>query len=249
MSANNEICQEVQETHAAEAEAEQASLIKSLRESDSGAEIVDKDEIERVGKPEEMASYWKSQGQTPDCGVVSQEMVLDAAGQPIDRETLKNIGENTDRFTGKPIEGGNSQDRAAYVRGEGTYRIGYAFEEAGVGYKERPPIPQENLMDPELAAQERTDATNYLKNELQEGKGVITAVDSNILWGEYNPDSGHAVWVTGADFGSSGELKTVYINDSGNPNGRMSAYDGQTFLDAWEPQGYNTASTRVELWR
>ena len=66
-----------------------------------------------------------------------------------------------------------------------------------------------------------------LAQAVAEGKGVITAHDVSVLWGEPNKGA-HAVVVTGVEYDEDGRPKTVIYNDSGQ--GQCSArLDAGTF--------------------
>lgn len=79
-----------------------------------------------------------------------------------------------------------------------------------------------------------------LQRDLEAGKKVIVAIDSDEIWyGEnddlFTPGDGpnHAVEVIGVDH-SDPDNPMVILNDSGNPNGCGEMVPLDTFLDAWE---------------
>jgi uncharacterized Zn-binding protein involved in type VI secretion len=47
------------------------------------------------------------------------------------------------------------------------------------------------------------------------GQGTIANLDPAILWGSGTPGGGHAVTVTGVEYDDAGNVKNVYINDTG----------------------------------
>ncbi len=63
---------------------------------------------------------------------------------------------------------------------------------------------------------ERQDMSN-IQQAVAERRGVITSHDAGILWNDPNYNgAGHAVNVTGLEYGSDGHLRNVIINDTGN---------------------------------
>jgi hypothetical protein len=70
-------------------------------------------------------------------------------------------------------------------------------------------------------------------------------LDANEIWDpiyDYfgNPleqeDGGHAVWVTGIDYGWDGSI-SIILNDSGTPNGMASVIAYADFMNAWQDYG------------
>ena len=81
-----------------------------------------------------------------------------------------------------------------------------------------------------------------IANALEKGDRVIVALDANEIWSPLRdadgipieqPNGGHAVWVTGIDPQADGSVKII-LNDSGHPDGKMTAIDAVDFLNAWE---------------
>jgi hypothetical protein len=83
-----------------------------------------------------------------------------------------------------------------------------------------------------------------IADALERGDKVIVPLNAQEIWeplrdpdtGEVVPQPGpygHAVVVTGIDQNADGSF-TVILNDSGTPNGQMSAVALEDFLEAWE---------------
>ncbi len=184
------------------------------------------DVSDSVGDPEKLAVYWQQQETNFDCGIMSQKTAMDAYGKDIPAESLREMGERMNP------PGYNRNPETPDMNGTSADQIGFGFEAAGVGRT------IETWETPE-------DAQLALHNELAQRHAVITAVDAGTLWND--PEAGgHALWVTGAAY-SQGELKTVYANDTGRPDGAAKSYDGPTFIAAWEKYNYRMASTTEPL--
>lgn len=83
-----------------------------------------------------------------------------------------------------------------------------------------------------------------MANELDQGHGVVVAVDCLPLWGQWG---GHALWVTGMEVGEDGTPVSVICNDSGRPDGQEIAYPYEDFKMAWESYGNVMVATQDKL--
>ncbi len=83
-----------------------------------------------------------------------------------------------------------------------------------------------------------------LKNELAQGNDVIVGVDA----GDFYQDpalinsGGHAVWVTGLEVDTDGDISNVIVNDSNAPEPQV--HDVQTFQNAWDGADRLMVATR-----
>ena len=90
------------------------------------------------------------------------------------------------------------------------------------------------------ASMEYGTGIDSLVGYLEEGRGVVLAVDSGEIWyGEETEDDAadHAVVVTGVDV----ERGVVIVSDPGDPEGNAKEYPIEQFEDAWEDSGYAAA--------
>lgn len=69
-----------------------------------------------------------------------------------------------------------------------------------------------------------------LSDAINDGKGVIVAVEAGTLWQAGQPLGGHAVVVTGGTFAPDGRLDTVTVNDTGT--GQHHQLPASQLLDA-----------------
>jgi hypothetical protein len=69
--------------------------------------------------------------------------------------------------------------------------------------------------------------------ELEQGHGVLVAVDTGRIWDDPEP-GGHALVVTGIHVGPDGVPTEVICNDSGRPDGKVIAYSFEDFKASWE---------------
>jgi hypothetical protein len=83
-----------------------------------------------------------------------------------------------------------------------------------------------------------------LAYELEQGHGVVVAVDTLPIWGE---EAGHALWVTGIEVGPDGKPTSVICNDSGREDGRRIAYPYENFMQAWNMYGNIAVATKNQL--
>lgn len=79
-----------------------------------------------------------------------------------------------------------------------------------------------------------------MAGELEQGHGVVAAVDCLPIWGE---PGGHALWVTGIDVGSDGVPVSVTCNDLGRQDGEALSYPFEDFKDAWASFGNTMVAT------
>jgi hypothetical protein len=79
-----------------------------------------------------------------------------------------------------------------------------------------------------------------LANVLSMGKGIVTAVDCEPLWGE---PGGHALWVTGLEVNQDGIPESVVCNDSGRPDGQAIMYPYDNFMQAWGAYNHMMVAT------
>lgn len=87
-----------------------------------------------------------------------------------------------------------------------------------------------------VPAEQEAGDTSSLLGWLEEGRGVMVAVDSGELWyGEQaeGDAADHAVLVTGVDT----ERGVVYLSDPGHPDGDAVEYPLSQFEDAWADSG------------
>lgn len=151
-----------------------------------------------------------------------------------------------------------SLDDASYISAShGWYQPGEGTQPDEIG----------NLMDlagiPNHAVQGAT--MDQLAMELQNGNGVIVAVNADELWDEgiwndikqffldafgldtsdFNP-ADHAVVVTGIDV-SDPDHPMAIINDSGVPNGAAVRYPLDQFTDAWQNSGFFYTATDMPI--
>ena len=102
-------------------------------------------------------------------------------------------------------------------------------------------------------------SVEQLVAELQQGHGVIVAVNSSELWDQgilndldnffldvFGKDNevaaDHAVVITGIDM-SDPDHPMAILNDSGTPNGAAVRYPLDQFVDAWENSGFYYTAT------
>lgn len=170
---------------------------------------------EIIGSPESDAQYWHQQQYDDSCAVVAQEGIIE--------KHIGNAPSETD-LRNEAIENG-------WMVNEGTKPedVGKLLEahDVPVGYQ-------------------GSGSMEMLQDELAQGHDVIVGVDAGYLW--QDPDdigSGHAVWVTGMETDDAGNVNSVFVNDSGNPDiggsGRIST---ETFETAWAAYNYDMVATR-----
>lgn len=79
-----------------------------------------------------------------------------------------------------------------------------------------------------------------MASELDQGHGVVVAVDCEPIWGE---PGGHALWITGMEVGDDGVPISIISNDSGREDGQSIKYPFDNFMDAWGSYGNVMVST------
>lgn len=164
-----------------------------------------------IGDPLQEYSHWHLQNGQNSCAVVAQMEVYESiTGNHVSEEQLSHL----------------AQAHGWYDPESGTPPncIGKVLNELGV---ETEHVDNASLTD--------------LAKALDGHEKVIVAVNANELWHPqhdahdvplHQTGQGHAVWVTGIDVAPDGSA-TVYLNDSGTPNGDMEAVDARDFLNAW----------------
>lgn len=171
-------------------------------------------EMREIGYPEEYSEYWHYQGMTNDCALYAQGEVLEADGQDFD----------IDKYREQGIDGG------WYTPEEGTYLDGFGdlLEENGVAV---------NRYEDGATIQD-------MANEMDQGHGVVVAVDCLPIWGQ---PGGHALWVTGMDVGNDGVPTGIICNDSGREDGQQINYGYEDFKLAWDMYGNIMVATQEPL--
>jgi hypothetical protein len=173
-----------------------------------------------VGDPKEYAGFNHKQGERVGyrgtCGLVSCQDILLQFGLHVTETEIVNYA----------IEHG-----LCNTEGEPRYRGGTTNVQRA-----------EILRNYGIPARDENSATLVdLSSYVQQGRGVIIAVNAGILWAkkEYleRGDANHAIVVTGVKLdSSSGVIEGFYINDSGtNESGKF--IDAITMLDVWENLG------------
>jgi hypothetical protein len=180
----------------------------SIRDVDEARAVV-------VGDPEGDAVYWHEQNGSMTCAIVDQEMILDKmAGNPSAVNEFDLLQEAV------------ASGRARWDGATSPHHIGYLIEKRG--------IPIETVAH---------EAVSRLAERLADGQEAIVGVRGEVIWGVEPVQSGsdvnpanHAIWVTGArviERGGLTEVASLYINDSGDPNGRGREIPVEQFLRAW----------------
>ena len=164
------------------------------------------------GEPIENADFWHQQSGQSSCAIVAQTSIFESiTGVHISEEKACEIAQEHGWFD--PNIGTRPDD------------VGKLLNELGV--------PTEQKYDAHL---------EDIANALEKGDRVIVALDANEIWSPLRdadgipieqPNGGHAVWVTGIDPQADGSVKII-LNDSGHPDGKMTAIDAVDFLNAWE---------------
>ena len=80
-----------------------------------------------------------------------------------------------------------------------------------------------------------------MAGELDQGHGVVVAVDVEPLWGT---PGGHALWVTGMEVGDNGVPTNIICNDSGRDDGSSFQYPYESFKEAWGIQNNLMVATQ-----
>jgi hypothetical protein len=168
-----------------------------------------------VGDPTGDAAYWHQQNGDMTCAIVDQEMILD--------KLAGNTG------------AANEFDLVQEAVSKGWARADGATSPASVGY-----LLEGRGVRTETVSHE---SINQLAERLATGQEAIVGVRGEVLWGvepvpsgsDVNP-ANHAIWVTGAtvvERAGVKEVVSVFVNDSGDPNGRGREVPVEQFLRAW----------------
>jgi hypothetical protein len=169
-----------------------------------------------------------------------------------------------------PREIGNPDELSEYWRYQGTTNDCALYAQGGILEAEGQPFdidkyeqqgvdggwfdPQEGTYIDhfgDLLEENGVPVTRYegasiqdLAQELEQGHGVVVAVDCDPIWGE---PGGHALWVTGIEVGGDGTPTSVFCNDSGREDGQEIAYPYDNFQQAWDRFGNIMTSTMNPL--
>jgi hypothetical protein len=167
------------------------------------------------GTPNEDAQYWRQQEGAMSCAVVAQISVYESiTGEYISETAAANYAQAQGWFD--PVAGTMPDDA-------------------------------DNLLNVlGIATEQYTNATlDTIAQALYQGDKVIVGLDANEIW---NPvysttgepmeqqNAGHAVWVTGIEQLYDGSIG-IYLNDSGTPDGQLSAVNSWDFMNAWNDMG------------
>ena len=164
------------------------------------------DDTEVIGSPTEASQYWFNQAENGNCAPSSVAMIVS-------------------EYTGEALLSEQEFLDQAHDMGLLVYDPtgGYGMsDEATLALLEANGIPAE-LIHGDMAT---------LEQALEDGKGVMLAVDSGEIWyGEATEDDAadHMLVVTGVDE----EAGMVYLSDPGNPAGNMLSVPIDVFQDAW----------------
>lgn len=176
------------------------------------------------------AENWHWQGQTNDCAVVSQEMILDSFG--------KEFGIDFTQEQLVEIASANGW----YDNGTPMMHMGSLLEAHG--------IPVEQGFGGTLET---------LSERLEQGEKVIVSLDADEIWTseqdaaweDYQGDSipgqdpNHAVQVIGIDY-SNPDSPMVILNDPGHPEGGEMKIPAEQFINAWDDSGNYMVATAVK---
>jgi hypothetical protein len=171
------------------------------------------------GDPYTDANYWRQQEGAMSCAVVAQIAVYQS-------------------LTGEYI---SEYDASNYAYQQGWFDPNTGTQPEYVGHiLEALNIDTYQTYDASLATLEYVLAT---------GNKAIVGLDANEIWNpQYDSygysleqeNLGHAVWVTGINYGSDGSVDVI-LNDSGIANGSGSVVNYYDFANAW--QDYNNFLT------
>jgi len=176
-----------------------------------------------AGDPQSEADHWHLQEDQNSCAVACQKGILESlTNQSIPESELSELAECNGWYD--PSCGTSPLD------------VGRLLEAYGV--------PLERGHD--YTAMDLLDA-------LGRGEKVIVGVDANEIWTPIKdsygnpveqPDTGHAVWVTGMEVTDDGRA-FVCLNDPGTPDGRCKIVALEDFLNAWNDFGNFATITRI----
>lgn len=176
-----------------------------------------------VGHPQELGRYWERQQGQKECALYAQGTALEAFGKPFDINRLRQAGEADGTFD--PAEGTKPKD------------LGDVWEREGLAVVRH---------GGQLGDGNANSAFRFLVTELTDGKAVNVAVETGPIWGNWDvkqEERGHALWVTGLEWTTSGKMNVV-CNDSGRSDGQQIAYSVEDFERAWRKWNYQMISTR-----
>jgi len=176
--------------------------------------VVDEGELQEIGNPEILTPYWRQQTGPNDCALYAQGGVLEADNQPFDIDQYREQG----------------TDEGWYTPEDGTYLdgLGRLMEKNGV----------------DVTRYDTGATLDDLANELEQGHGVVVAVDTELLWGQ---SGGHAIWVTGLEVSADDIPVEVVCNDPGRPDGQGIHYPFEAFQASWDALGNVTVATAKPL--
>lgn len=182
---------------------------------------------------------------------------------PAEQDVIEPVGDNP-RDIGYPDElseywqyQGSTNDCALYSQGGVLEADGQAFDiekyreqgEEGGWYTPDDGTYVNHFGD--MLEENGVEVTRYegatiqdMANELDQGHGVVVAVDCLPIWGEYG---GHALWVTGMEVGEDSVPESVICNDSGRPDGQEISYPYGDFKSAWDMYGNIMVATQDKL--
>lgn len=177
----------------------------------------------------EDTDYWHWQGQTNDCAVVSQEMILDSFGK-----------EHGIDFTQEKLVEMASAN-GWYDDGTPMMHMGSLLEAHGI------PVEQGS-----------GGTLSLISEKLEQGEKIIVALDAeeiwtsaeNALWEDYygdnipGQDANHAVQVIGIDY-SNPDSPMIVLNDPGHPEGGGMKIPAEQFIGAWDDSGNYIVATAV----
>jgi uncharacterized protein YvpB len=193
-------------------------------------ENINGQEVLVIGDPTGYAEFNHQQGDNPygyqnDCGLVSCQDVLNQFGIPVSETDVVSFASQhglCNTSDADPSQnGGTVPDELARI-----------LNDYGVP-----------------AHTETSDNLESLATHIEQGNGVIVAVNAGVLWNDANYyDNGqadHAITVTGVVRDpTSGQIEGFYINDSGT--GKSAEYvDANTMQQAWEDTGGQCVVTDI----
>jgi hypothetical protein len=181
------------------------------------------------GNPAAAAPFWRYQGYDDDCVEMAvSDVVGELTGrQPSERDIVKLARSTpstvhpgpiyTKPKNHKPGSGTSFDDEPALLAHYGIHAV---------------------TTDTESAAESGVPTgMNALEQDLADGRKVIAAVNSELIWGEPvedktpdgQPEANHAVVVTGVDTAAG----VVYLNDSGSEDGPNERVPIDVFARSW----------------
>jgi Peptidase_C39 like family len=174
-----------------------------------------------IGQPEADAGHWTYMGGVSGfCGPDSISMVLSEFGLHESESDIATWAMSQPGGVTYEPQGASAGDLGF---GLGSEQIAAALNHFGV------------------PATATTGSYSDLVTALQSGRDVILGVDANAIWHNIDPSTeegqgqteGHAVVLTGIDPAT----QTAYLNDPGDPDGRMEAVPLNELMAAWNGEG------------